>query len=324
MLIDDVNIRIKAGDGGRGAVKFSKTKMSLGPTGGDGGNGGSIYLEGVSDIGALICFRHKKEVEAENGKIGKVQCNDGEDGADLVLKVPVGTIAHNLSTQKDEEITSVGQRMLIAKGGHGGKGNFKFRSSTNTSPKEFQEGTPGEEYEFRLELKLIADVGFVGLPNVGKSSLLNELTNAKSKVANYLFTTLNPNLGDYYGLILADIPGLIEGASDNKGLGIKFLRHIERTKTIFHFISAESPEPARDYKVIRNELESYNQDLLNKTEYVFLSKSDEINQDEIKKKLNELKKIGKKAIPISIIDNKSIKQVEKILRDLIKRKIVVL
>ncbi|MCG2809122.1 MAG: GTPase ObgE [Candidatus Portnoybacteria bacterium] len=323
MLIDDVNIRIKAGDGGRGAVKFSKTKMSLGPTGGDGGNGGSVYLEGVSDIGALIYFRHKKEVEAENGKIGKVQCNDGEDGADLILKVPVGTIAHNLSTQKDEEITSVGQRMLIAKGGHGGKGNFKFRSSTNTSPKEFQEGLPGEEYEFRLELKLIADVGFVGLPNVGKSSLLNELTNAKSKVANYLFTTLNPNLGDYYGLILADIPGLIEGASDNKGLGIKFLRHIERTKTIFHFISAESPEPARDYKVIRNELESYNQELLNKTEYVFLSKSDEINQDEIKKKLNELKKIGKKAIPISIIDNKSIKQVEKILRDLIKRKIAV-
>ncbi len=320
MLIDDVKVRIKAGDGGRGAVKFSKTKMTLGPTGGDGGHGGNVFLEGVSDIGALIYFRHKKELKAEDGKNGGVQLHNGEDGNNLVVKVPVGTIAHNLSTKKDEEIISVGQRLLIAKGGHGGKGNFKFRSSTNTSPKEFQEGSPGEEYEFRLELKLIADVGFVGLPNVGKSSLLNELTNAKSKVANYSFTTLNPNLGDYYGLILADIPGLIEGASDNKGLGIKFLRHIERTKTIFHLISAESSEPTRDYQIIRNELKAYNEELLDKTEYVFLSKSDEIEQDEIKEKLNELQKIGKKAIPISIIDDKSVKRVEKILRDLIKRK----
>lgn len=319
MLIDDVNIRIKAGDGGRGAVKFSKTKMNLGPTGGSGGNGGNVYLEGVSDISALIQFRHKKEIKSENGKDGRGQLNDGEDGNELVLKVPVGTVAHNLSTGKDEEIISVGQRLLIAKGGHGGKGNFRFRSSTNTSPKEFQEGLPGEEYELRLELKLIADVGFVGLPNVGKSSLLNELTNAKSKVANYSFTTLDPNLGAYYGLILADIPGLIEGASDNKGLGIKFLRHIERTKTIFHFISAESSDPARDYQIIRNELGSYNQELLDKTEYIFLSKSDEFDKGEIEKKLNELKKIGKKVIPISIIDDKSIKKVEKILRDLIKQ-----
>ena len=320
MLIDDINIKIKAGNGGRGAVKFSKTKMTLGPTGGDGGNGGDVYLEGASNIAALIQFRLKTEFKAENGKNGKAQLNDGEDGNELVLKVPVGTIAHNLSTGKDREITSVGQRLLIAKGGHGGKGNFKFRSSTNTSPTEFQEGLLGEECEFRLELKLIADVGFIGLPNVGKSSLLNELTNAKSKVANYSFTTLNPNLGNYYGLILADIPGLIEGASDNKGLGIKFLRHIERTKILFHLISAESPKPAQDYKVIRNELGSYNKELLDKTEYVFLSKSDMLNEDEIKEKLNEIKKINKEAIPISIIDNKSIKRVEKILRDVIKQK----
>jgi GTP-binding protein len=209
---------------------------------------------------------------------------------------------------------------LIAKGGKGGKGNFKFRSSVNTSPTEFQEGLPGEEYELRLELKLIADVGFVGLPNVGKSSLLNELTNAQSKVANYPFTTLDPNLGVYYELILADIPGIIEGASENKGLGIKFLRHIDRTKTLFHFISAGSLNPIKDYKIIRNELGAYNKKLLDKTEYIFLSKSDLLNNDETKKKLNQFKKVNKKVILISILDDKSIKKVEKILRKIIERK----
>jgi len=172
--------------------------------------------------------------------------------------------------------------LMVAKGGIGGKGNFKFRSSVNTSPTQFQEGLSGEECELRLELKLIADVGFVGLPNVGKSSLLNELTNAQSKVANYPFTTLSPNLGVYYELILADIPGIIEGASDNKGLGIKFLRHIDRTKTLFHFISAESLDPTKDYKIIRNELRAYSKKLLDKIEYIFLSKCDLLDQDKIK------------------------------------------
>lgn len=320
MLIDDVKIRLKAGHGGRGAVAFNKVMMSLGPTGGNGGKGGSIYLEGVSDISALSQFRGKKEVLAENGQDGRPQFHDGEDGKDIVLKVPIGTLVHNLSTGEDLEIITIGQRLLIVKGGRGGKGNFKFRSSTNTSPTEFQEGLSGEEYELRLELKLIADVGFVGLPNVGKSSLLNELTNAKSKVANYPFTTLDPNLGVYYELVLADVPGLIEGASDNKGLGIKFLRHIDRTKTLFHFISSESFDPVKDYKIIRNELGTYNKKLLDKTEYVFLSKSDLLDKKKIKEKLDKLKKIGKKVIPISVIDDKSIKHVEKILRDIIKQK----
>jgi len=320
MLIDDVKIRLKAGHGGRGAVAFNKVMMSLGPTGGNGGKGGSIYLEGVSDISALSQFRGKKEVLAENGQDGRPQFHDGEDGKDIVLKVPIGTLVHNLSTGEDLEIITIGQRLLVVKGGRGGKGNFKFRSSTNTSPTEFQEGLSGEEYELRLELKLIADVGFVGLPNVGKSSLLNELTNAKSKVANYPFTTLDPNLGVYYELVLADVPGLIEGASDNKGLGIKFLRHIDRTKTLFHFISSESFDPVKDYKIIRNELGTYNKKLLDKTEYVFLSKSDLLDKKKIKEKLDKLKKIGKKVIPISVIDDKSIKHVEKILRDIIKQK----
>jgi GTP-binding protein len=171
-------------------------------------------------------------------------------------------------------IHKIGQRILIAKGGTGGRGNYHFRSSTNTSPREFEEGGKGEKFTIRFELKLIADVGFVGLPNVGKSSLLNELTNAKSRVANYHFTTLEPNLGTYYELILADIPGLIEGSSSGKGLGIKFLRHIERTQIIFHFISAESESPLKDYKTIRKELGTYSKALLLKEEHIFLTKHD--------------------------------------------------
>jgi GTP-binding protein len=320
MLIDDIKIKVKAGHGGRGAVAFNKVMMSLGPTGGNGGKGGSVYLEGVSDIGALSQFRGKKELLAEDGENGKPQFHDGEDGKNIISKVPIGTLVHNLSTGGDSEIISIGQRLLIAKGGKGGKGNFKFRSSTNTSPTQFQQGLPGEEYELRLELKLIADIGFIGLPNVGKSSLLNELTNAKSKVANYPFTTLNPNLGAYYELILADVPGLIEGASDNKGLGIKFLRHIDRTKTLFHFISAESSDPIKDYQIIRNELGAYSKKLLDKVEYVFLSKADLLDKNKIKGRINELKKISKKVIPISVLDDESIKRVEKILRDIIKQK----
>jgi len=320
MLIDDVQITVKAGKGGDGAMAFNKIKMALGPTGASGGKGGDVYLEGVSNLSALTQFRYKKVLTAENGINGKTQFNDGHNGDDLVLKIPIGTVVHNLTTNQELEVITIGQKLLIAKGGIGGKGNFKFRSSTNTSPTQFENGLSGEEYELRLELKLIADVGFIGLPNVGKSSLLNELTNAKSKIANYPFTTLDPNLGTYYELILADIPGLIEGASIGKGLGIKFLRHVERTKTLFHFISAESLDPAKDYQTIKNELAAYNKELLEKPEYVFLSKADLFDKKEITKKLGQLKKIGKKAIPISVIDDESIKLIEKILRDIIKQK----
>lgn len=320
MLIDDVKIKVQAGQGGDGKVAFNNTKMAFGPTGANGGNGGNIYFEGVSDLSALIQFRYKKELTAENGQRGSKQLRDGPNGKNLILKVPVGTVVHNLSTHTDNEIISVGQRLLVAKGGRGGRGNFSFRSSTNTSPQEFQEGLPGQEYELRLELKLIADVGFVGLPNVGKSSLLNQLTNAKSKVANYSFTTLEPNLGVYYELILADIPGLIEGASGGKGLGIKFLRHIERTKIIFHLISAESLDPVKDYHVIQNELGAYNKKLLDKPEYIFLSKADLLDKKEVNKKLKQLKTIDKKAMAISMADDVSIGHIEKILREIIKQK----
>lgn len=320
MLVDDVKIEVRAGRGGNGAVAFNKTKMNLGPTGADGGDGGDIYLESVSNIGALLQFRSHKKWFAKDGGKGGSRLNDGTGGEDLVLLVPVGTVAHNLTTGEDLEMAEIGQKVLIAKGGHGGKGNYKFRSAVNMSPEEFQEGLLGEKSEWRLELKLIADVGFVGLPNVGKSSLLNSLTSAKAKVANYCFTTLEPNLGAYYELILADIPGLIEGASEGKGLGIKFLRHIERTKKLFHFISAESENPLADYETIRKELGAYNEKLLEKPEYIFLSKSDVLNEKELKEKMKELKKIGKEIIPISIIDDESIKKVEKLLREIIKEK----
>lgn len=320
MIVDDVKITVVAGHGGKGLAVFSKVIVSLGPTGGSGGNGGNIFLEGVADLGALRQFRYKKVCEAKNGQNGKPSLNDGHKGDDLTLYVPVGTVATNLHNRKVVEIIKIGQRELVAKGGKGGRGNYLFRSATNTSPRQFEEGKPGETFELRLELKMIADVGFIGLPNVGKSSLLNELTRANSKVANYPFTTLEPNLGVYYDLILADIPGLIEGASEGKGLGTKFLRHIERTKILFHFVAADSANPLQDYKTVRNELETYNPLLVEKPEYVFISKSDTALPDVISKIENDFEKIGKKPIVISIIDNESLDKVKKLLNSLATEK----
>ena len=317
MLIDDVTIRINAGNGGKGAVAFNKTKNSLGPTGGSGGNGGNFYFVGVSDLSALKQFRFKKEVSAEGGEDGRGQFLDGADGKDVTFKVPIGTVVHNLTTGEDTEIVKLGEPVLTAKGGLGGKGNFLFRSSTNTTPMQSQPGIHGEEFTLRLELKMIADVGFIGLPNVGKSSLLKELTNANPKVANYPFTTLEPNLGVYYDLILADIPGLIEGASEGKGLGIKFLRHVERTKTLFHFISAESEDFKKDYETIRKELKDYNEELLEKPEHIFITKTDLVSPDILKERLGKWRK---KKIPISIYDYDSVEEVKKILNQIMKEK----
>lgn len=320
MFIDDVTIKIKAGQGGEGEVAFNKTKMNLGPTGADGGKGGSVYFEGVSDLNALIQFRFRKDLAAEDGKRGKTKLNDGSDGPDLVLKIPIGTVVHNLSTGQDFEIVTIGQKVLVAKGGKGGQGNFKFRSSVNTTPFEFQEGYPGEGCELRLELKLIADVGLIGLPNVGKSSLLNELTRARSQVANYPFTTLAPNLGVYYDLILADLPGLIEGASEGKGLGIKFLKHVERTKILFHLVSADSFDPVADYQTVRAEMGAYNKELLKKPEYLFVSKKDAVSESVIDAVVKNLGRFNKNVMSISIFDWDSIEAVKKILNHLILEK----
>jgi len=313
MLTDEVTIRLQGGHGGRGAVAFQKVRLMQGPTGADGGQGGSVYFEGTSDINALYPLANRGLAEAESGKNGRGQFKDGRRGEDLILKVPTGTTITNLESGFAREINAVGERVLCAGGGTGGRGNFKFRSSTNTTPQEYEEGKPGDTATYRLELRLIAHVGLIGLPNAGKSSLLNELTSAKSKVASYAFTTLEPHLGAYYELIIADIPGLIEGASDGKGLGAKFLRHVERTKTLFHLISAESDDAVRDYYIVRKELEGYGRALAEKNEHVFLTKSDMASPETIKQSLAALKKAGIKALPISVLDDKSMNEVKKIL-----------
>jgi len=322
MLIDELKIKVVAGKGGDGTVSFNKNKMALGPTGARGGNGGSIYLEGISDIGALTRLKSRKSFKAEDGKVGGRQYNDGVTGKDMTIEVPVGTVAINTHTKNEIEVTKIGEKVLIAKGGRGGHGNFHFRSSINTSPKEFQLGTPGEKINYRLELKLIADVGFLGMPNVGKSSLINELTKAKSKVANYPFTTLEPHLGSYYGLILADIPGIIEGAHEGRGLGVKFLRHIERTTVLFHLVSSESENPITDYEIMRAELGAYKKELLDKKEYVFVSKSDMVKPVDLKKIIAKLKKLNKNILPLSIHDWDSLEEVRKILNQIQKDKTV--
>jgi GTP-binding protein len=317
MLIDDVTIRVRAGNGGKGCVAFQKSRYALGPTGGSGGEGGSFYFVGVSDLSALKQFRFKKAVQAEDGGNGKGEFVDGPKGKDVIFKIPVGTVITNLDKNEKIEIVKIGEPILIAKGGKGGRGNFLFRSSTNTTPMQCQPGIHGEAYSLRLELKMIADIGFIGLPNVGKSSLLKELTNANPKVANYPFTTLEPHLGVYYDLILADIPGLIEGASEGKGLGIKFLRHVERTKILFHFISAESEDFKKDYETIKKELGDYNEALLDKEEYIFITKTDLVDKDVLKERMSKWRK---KKIPISIYDYDSIEKVKEILNEIMKKK----
>lgn len=319
MLIDDITITIQAGHGGKGAVAFNKNAMSKGPTGGSGGKGGDIIFESTSDLSLLNQFRFKKELIAENGKDGRDQFRDGHDGKNLILKVPVGTIIHNLTTETERELVHVGEKMVAAQGGLGGKGNFQYRSGRNTTPLQSQPGLPGEAYELRLELKLIADIGLIGLPNVGKSSTLNMLTNSKSKVANYAFTTLEPNLGVYYDLILADIPGLIEGAADGKGLGIKFLRHIERTKILFHLIAADSASPENDYLTVRKELGIYNSTLLDKPEYIFISKADAVSPSKIKEITKTLARHNKNISAISLFDEESVQTLKNILSNIMRQ-----
>jgi GTP-binding protein len=314
MITDEVKIKLRSGKGGDGSVAFEKTKMSLGPTGGRGGNGGNVYFEGVSDITALNKYKSKREYWAEDGKRGKGDKSTGHGGRDLVLTVPIGSVLRDAKTEREFEITKPGEKILAAKGGFGGRGNFNFRSSTNTSPEEYEEGDPGEEFEYYIELRLIADIGLIGLPNAGKSSLLNELTNANAKVANYSFTTLEPNLGVLDDLVIADIPGLIEGASLGKGLGIKFLKHIRRTKILVHCVSAESEDPKRDYKIVRKELKDFAKELAEKKEIILLTKSDLVSKDELKKKIVLLKKINPDVFPVSIHDWDSLKSLsEKML-----------
>ncbi|MDO8241090.1 MAG: Obg family GTPase CgtA [Candidatus Moranbacteria bacterium] len=318
MLTDEVKIKVFAGRGGDGVVAFNKTKMSLGPTGGTGGKGGNVYFQGVSNLSALNKYKNKPKHYAGNGKNGQTDNSDGRTGEDIILTVPIGSVLHNLTTGEDIDVKTVGEPILVATGGFGGRGNFCFRSPVNTSPEEREEGKPGQEFEFMLELRLIADIGLVGLPNIGKSSLLNELTKADVKVANYEFTTLEPNLGALEGIIIADIPGLIEGASLGKGLGIKFLKHIKRTTALVHCISLESENPRRDYDIIRKELGDFDPELLQKKEIILLTKSDLLEKKEIDAKIKEIKKINPVVEVISIHDWDSLQNIRKVFLELAK------
>ncbi|MGI5826035.1 MAG: GTPase ObgE [Patescibacteria group bacterium] len=308
MLVDEVQIKLKAGDGGDGKVNFHREKFvpKGGPDGGDGGKGGDVYLVGVNDISALNQFRHKKEFEAEDGKPGGANRKTGKDGEDLFINLPVGTVVTDINTQETWEIVLPEEQILIAKGGKGGRGNWHFKSATHQTPLEFEEGKPGEERELFLELRLIADIGFIGFPSVGKSSLLNELTAASVKTAEYHFTTLEPNLGTMDHLILADIPGLIEGASVGKGLGFKFLRHIKRTKVLVHVISAKAISPLKDYEIIRKELGDYDPELLQKPEIILINKSDLVSEEQIRKIKADLKPTKREIFVTSIHDWESI------------------
>lgn len=316
MLIDDVTIEVAAGKGGDGVVRFTRTMMNEGPTGGNGGRGGSVVLLGVPDLGALRPFRSVKKVRAENGGAGEQNMRTGADGADKIVPVPVGTVAHDLTNGRDYDILFPGQKAVVARGGNGGFGNFHFRSSRNTTPERANPGLLGETVKLRLELKMIADIGLIGYPNVGKSSLLNALTSASSKVGNYRFTTLEPNLGVYFNTILADIPGLIEGASEGKGLGHKFLKHIERTRVLFHLVAADSKAPVTDYTNIRRELKKYNPELLKKPEWILVSRADERTSKEVDKLVKALSKKNPKTIAFSILDDERLAEVRKIITEI--------
>ena len=316
MLVDDVTIEVKAGRGGDGVVRFTKLMSSQGPTGGNGGHGGSVYIEGVSDLGALKPFRNKKSVKAQKGTDGAQNNCHGSAGEDVVIPVPVGTVATDCTRDRVYDITHVGQKELVAKGGNGGFGNAHFKSSRNTKPLRANAGKRGDEITLHLALKLIADIGFVGLPNVGKSSLLNALTNASSKVANYQFTTLEPHLGVYYNLILADIPGLIEGAATGRGLGHKFLRHVERTKALFHFIAADSEHPAKDYDIIRHELASFNTAMNQKEEWIIISKSDLVSAERLADITAQLQQKNPRVLTLSLLEDGGTDAVKKTLAQL--------
>jgi GTPase len=321
MLIDEVEITLKAGNGGPGRVSFGKMLKS-GPDGGDGGRGGDLYVKAVSDLYALNQFSSVKLKAAQNGEIGGQNQKDGKRGNDLTIELPVGTTLIDQETGEQIDLTEVGQTILVAKGGIGGLGNYDLRSSRNTTPMKAQGGRPGDTRNFKAILKLIADFGLIGLPNAGKSSLLNELTNARAETADYAFTTLEPNLGvlqenkyDENKKILADIPGLIEGASKGKGLGIKFLKHIEKVALLLHCIAADSQDILQDYKTIREELKEFGHGLDQKPEVILLTKTDLVEKDQLKDQMQKLKKLKKKVYAVSIHDFESLESLKKILKD---------
>jgi len=320
-FLDQAKIYVKAGNGGSGSASFRREKFIEfgGPDGGDGGRGGSIVFAVDKNLNTLIDFRYQQHFKAEKGQDGKGKKKTGKNGKDLILKVPIGTqVLEEDNNTLIEDLTTPEQKIIIANGGKGGLGNVRFKSSTNRAPRKKTYGDKGESFCIWLQLKVIADIGIIGMPNSGKSSLLSVLTSARPKIANYPFTTINPNLGvtnyDNKEVTLADIPGLIEGAHEGIGLGDKFLRHIERCKSILHLIDITNDNLLENYSKVRKELFKYSHKLVKKREIIVFNKIDMINEEEINKKIDIFnKKIKKKIYTISALKNKNLVTIKKVL-----------
>jgi len=320
-FLDQAKIYIKAGNGGSGSASFRREKYIEfgGPDGGDGGNGGSIILEAERNLNTLIDFRYRQHFKAESGKPGSKKNKTGGSGEDLILKVPVGTqIYEEDNNTLIYDLTQNNEKFIVATGGKGGLGNTRFKSSTNRTPRKKTEGKKGEEFWIWLQLKVIADVGIIGLPNAGKSSFLSKCTRARPKIANYPFTTLNPNLGvlnmNHKEIVLADIPGLIEGSHKGVGLGDKFLRHIERCKTLIHLIDISEKDILGNYLKIRNELSKYDKKILKKKEIIIFNKLDLVDMNSISKKLKNFKSKIKKGYEItSLVSNENFERIKKMI-----------
>ena len=321
MFIDEARIRVKAGDGGNGCMAFRREKYVPrgGPSGGDGGKGGDVIMESSERHNTLVHFRFNPEYKAQRGRHGEGSNRTGREGVDVLLKVPVGTIVYDDETgEKVHDFSHPDDRIVIAYGGRGGRGNARFATSTHQAPREHEPGRPGEERVFRLELKLLADVGLVGYPNVGKSTLISRISAARPKIADYPFTTLQPNLGvavvgqppDEKSFVVADIPGLIEGAHTGAGLGIQFLRHIERNRLLVHMVDISDasgrPDPVKDVEVISEELASFGAHLEDKPVIMVASKIDVGNKEKLTKLRRYCKKNDLDLFAVSAVTGKGI------------------
>ena len=322
-FIDEAHIYVKAGNGGNGAISFRREKYipKGGPDGGDGGNGGNVIMKCVANLNTLLDFKYTKEFIAENGKNGYGSNSHGKKGQDLVIKVPVGTeVFFDDEEEASIDFTEVGQEVVIAKGGNGGFGNAYFKSSVNQAPRRANPGQEGEEFDLFLKLKILSDVGLIGLPNAGKSTFLSVVSKAKPKIADYPFTTLEPQLGvvsvDDYDFVIADLPGLIEGASEGKGLGDRFLKHSERCSVLLHLIDSNSEDVVNTYKIIRKELQQYSKKLFEKQEVVALTKCDSLTQEDLENKKKELQKVINKDTKIFVISSVARIGLTEVLREL--------
>lgn len=320
-FLDEITIQAKAGKGGDGVVRWRREKFIAkgGPNGGDGGRGGHVYIRAVRSFRVLDQYRSRKEFFAEDGLPGGSRSFTGRDGERLTIDFPIGSVVTNVTTGTVYELNKEGQEFKILTGGVGGHGNEYFKSSTNQAPDRATKGKPGEEAELHVVISLIADVGLIGFPNAGKSSLLNIVTNAQAKVGDYPFTTLDPNLGDLYGYIIADIPGLIEGASEGKGLGHTFLRHISKTKVLVHLVSFEQPNMMKAYETIRAELEKYNSLLGQKEEIILLTKTDTAEPEVVEATVKKFKKLGKPVFAVTLFDDKTVKTFQDELVKVLKK-----